>query len=474
MAWDWWTLRATRRTPGQRLVNEVATFVLVTTSMVVALVFGVHRLLHPSGEPPAHALGETTMIEDDFEARCGPASADPFIVTWVHTPELEPWLAPASTAFMRACPNTQVRLIAREDISAAKAIANGELAPTVWTPSDSAMLDYLEARVHRRASATLTELELERSASLVHTPVVLLIWNDRVAPLDRLVPAGLRGPGALARSTCAGIDEAAIAQTDALDERALVPARWDTLWRAAHPPPIELPREPSLAELDSWGRVRVRHASPTTAPLGLFALYLMAREHVDPAGLLDGPLLADAIHEHREQLEAWLRRCEAGLDAPLPTARLLTETMFNHGDPGADADGFDAVITDEHLAFAVLAKIDAHEGPLRDAEVVYPHASMVLDYPVAVFPGASDEVEGSALRFAGYLRSPELQRRALELGFRPVNPQVSIHDYDLGPNPFTQMRRHGVELELPSREVPRTEGAALLELVELWAAATGR
>ena len=472
MAWDWWTLRATRRTPNERLANEIVSFVLVVALMVFATVAGIRRLFDPNQDPQAHALGETAMIETDFEARCGPASADPYIVTWVHAPELDDWIGPASTAFMRACPNTQIRLVSLDDLDAAKRIAAGELEPTVWTPSDSAMLDYLEARGQRYGA----ELDIERSASLVRTPMVLLIWEDRVEPLDHLLASGLEGERGLADSVCAGIEGAGLdaAALDGLDVEAMVPARWETLWRAAHPAPMQLPPEPSLDALERWGRVRVAHASPIEAPRGLFALYLISREFLDPEGLLDGPGVAEAIHERRELLERWLRRCEAGLPAPLPSGRLLTETMFNLGDPGADPEGFDAVITDEHLAFGVLDRMNAHEGSIRPARIVYPHSSMVLDYPVAIFAGASTEVEGSATRFAGYLRSPELQERALELGFRPVNSAVSLHDYDRGPNPFTSLRRHGVVLEPDWREVPRTQGAGLIELVDLWSAATGR
>ena len=472
---------------------EILTLVTVLILFVAALWAGVRLLVAPSEGPEAHALGETTMTEASFEARCGPPSADPFIVLWVHGPELEAWIEPASTAFMRACPNTQIRLRSMNDLDAAKAIVEGELAPDAWVPSDSSMLAYLDARWQRAHARDASKLSLEVGASLLHTPLVMLVWRDRRSLFERLLPAGLRGAGGLEGSICAGVREqrAQVVAGEAapvLERVAMIPQRWDERWRAAHPLPTQPPVEPSLATLESWGRVRVAHASPATSPIGVLSLDLLSRDFFAVGGALgaleEGCAEGDASTElglsaavlaaSREPLLAWLRRCEAGLDAPLPSARLLTETMFNLGDPARDSHAFDGVITNEQLAFAVLERIDSHEGELRPAELVYLEAAPMLDYPVALLGEPQAEVRGAAGRFAEFLRSHEQQARALELGFRPVAESVSLRDYDLGPNPFTRLRRHGVELKPQLGGAARSEGAALLELVDIWRAATGR
>ena len=77
-------------------------------------------------------------------------------------------------------------------------------------------------------------------------------------------------------------------------------------------------------------------------------------------------------------------------------------------------------------------------------------------------------------RFGDYLRTHEVQVRALQLGFRPTDPTLGLRDYDLGPNPFTSLRRYGVELDPDLREPPRLDGASVATLIELWGDATGR
>ena len=44
---------------------------------------------------------------------------------------------------------------------------------------------------------------------------------------------------------------------------------------------------------------------------------------------------------------------------------LMCQTCHHELDPADDPEAFDAVITDEHLAFAVLDRMDAHEESVR-------------------------------------------------------------------------------------------------------------
>ncbi len=475
----WWQPWARRSSPTKRLATEIVTFTLALVGLV-ALLWVLWRLIaRPNERPHAHALGDTVMSREGFDQRCGEARALPYVVTFVYSPAKAPWIEPAAGEFMRSCPNTQLRLVALDDIEATKAIVSGELEPTVWAPTDSLMLELLDARWQQRRSEH--ELAITRGPSLVRTPMVLLIWKDRLELLDELLPNGAEGPGAWAWSACAGLDKRETGE--GLERAAMVPANWVDLWREAWSSPTQMPAQPSVAELEAWGRVRVAHASPSRSTIGLLGMYLIAQDYLRASEGADGTLrfaeldaaqLGAAIVDEREPLRSWLRRCEAGQAAPLTDAHLLTETMFNLGDPTLGERGFDAVLTTEQLAFAMLARVDAHEAALRPTRIVYPRTSLLLDHPTASFRSSDPQVLAAGERFVAYLRETQAQTRALELGFRPIAANSSLYEHDLGPNPFTRLRRHGVELELELEQPPRASGDALASLIEIWAEATGR
>ena len=457
---NWLRFRA-RPTPGVLVVRQVLALTAVIAIFVVTVVSFRARILAPNEEPHFHLLGSDVMNTSGFESRCGPPRSEPFVVTFVHSPDKQVWLEEAAAAFMKRCPNTQVTLVALEDLAAAKAIADGELAPTVWSPSDSLFLDVLDARVGQPVA-------VDHQPPLLRSPMVLLTWSDRVDALDALLPAGLGGADTWASAACPMVDEV---PGDGEGDAEPGPASWASWWAARHESPSQPPPRPSPSELERWGAVAVRHASPTRSATGLLGLYLIAHDFLARGAELplEREALATALDQRQLALHRWLRRCEFDQPAPLASGALLTESLFNLG-----GRGYDAVITDEHLALEVLARGEGREDAMRVARLVYPAVSLVRDHPELRFEVADPGVSDAARRFGDSLRELEPQRRAVELGFRPTHPKLSLRDYDRGPNPFTSLRRYGVELEPELREPARLDGASVAALVELWGDATGR
>jgi len=109
-------------------------------------------------------------------------------------------------------------------------------------------------------------------------------------------------------------------------------------------------------------------------------------------------------------------------------------------------------------------------------EVIYPSPTLMNQHPVVVLDAGniSPEEKRAAEKWIDYLRSDEIQKKAVDFGFRSVNPRVSIREYDSEDNPFLKYRRYGIDFESPIVEPPRLESAPIADLVRLWQDATGR
>ena len=434
----------------------------MTVGLFIVAVWAAQvRILAPHEGPGFHVLGTNVMNAPGFADRCGPPRSEPFVVTVVHSPDKQAWLEAAAAGFMRRCPNTQITLLGLDDIEAAKQIAAGELTPTSWTPSDSLFLDYLQARADE-------PFTVEVRPSLLRSPVVIVAWSERVDVLERLLPAGVTGQGVWAGAACAGVARPGSPEWEIESTAVEQAPTWAGWWRSQ----AEDPSSSRLEQLEGWGPVKIRHASPTRASLGLLGLYLVTHDFMIQ-GAEQGQgreALATTLERDQPELRHWLRQCEAGQEPPLTSGRLLTDHLFNLGDR---ADGFDAVITDEHLTLSALERLEGRDQELPMVRVIYPQTSLVRDHPELQFevdPG----VGAAARRFGDYLRERDVQLHALQLGFRPTHTEVSLREYDLGPNPFTRLRRYGIELAPAQREAPRLGGASMITLLGLWGEATGR
>lgn len=476
---------------------------------VAALAVYIHfmwmRLMTPHEGPPSPLLGDTRIMQADFRERCGrPTNGDEAIVVEIlHSEDIKAWIEGAADVYMARCPNTQLRLRAMDDMSAVEALVSGTEAPTLWVPASVVALRYLEDRWEDRweHGDDKTPLLVEEGDALVRSPTVLFVWEDRYQALDPLVGGWGAKFAPWARSICAAVPTAISEEKlEATPREEMVPGSWIE-WKRARlgettpgetppgetpadatsadaTPPVaaplsEMPPEASDETLARWGTVAIDHTSPPRSGLGLLALYLMAHDFAalnSPDGLT-AEEFRQALVEGRAELVRWLRRCEAGLDKPLLSSLLLTETMFHV------SGRYDGVVTSERHVFEVLDRINEHGPMMRRARVVYPEPTLWSEHPEITFrPGdpASEEPRAAAHRFIDLLRSREQQVRAVEVGLRPTHPEVVIREHDVRRNPFLRLRAYGIVLDAPTVEPPSLDGAAIRGLIEVWEDATLR
>jgi hypothetical protein len=472
----------------------------------------------PPGTPPAD---------------CGPLPTNgrPVVVEMLYSEEKQGWIEYAADLFARRCPHIQIKLQAMSDIAGAEAILSGEATPTIWSPSDDIIVAYLADRWRARSQAPL--FAPDEPVSLVRSPLVLLLWNDRLRVSSAIQERTAASAGPWSQLMCAGIPRDPPVDTVALEDR--IPGTWSAWYdevvlaptrqatRAAQqaretqareakvrrpraepaspPEPSSEPKLeyeapfPSLATIASWGHVEVGHSSPTHSAAGLEAVYLMAYDILLPPnarptidiitsdGFGEGPVhssahLTDAflaaLVAEEEPLRRWLARCEGGLEGDPHSAQLLTETMFHVG-----GERYDGVATYEHLVFPILRRLEGNTAVMSNVTVVYPPVTFVNQHPALLLADATDDpADGPSLIAArlwlAFLREPAIQLRAIELGFRPADPAVKIREHHVGANPFLRFRRYGVQFNNPLVEPPRLGGEQINLLLELWRDATGR
>lgn len=455
------------------VVGVIAAFMFVGGNLVDAV-------------PPAAELVEVQDEHGPAAPDCGPPGplGKPHLVEVVHSIDQGPWLSQAADAFMKLCPNIQLRLTASDDFDAANAILRGELRPTLWAPAEELTLRYLEDRWREQSHELL--FRLDERHPLVRTPLVALLHEEQFRTLRAIREADREGLGFWVDALCPTIPRAP--ELDGVLQDDMLPGTWLDWYTRRNPPPP--PPDPRLAAkkrrsasaapptpaapliptpevLRSWGRVKLGFPAPTSSAGGLSTLLLMARQHLLGESAGD---IALALEGEGEVLQRWLRRCNAGREDWFASAFLLTDHVFDLGPKS-----YDGVITYESLVFPILERLKSDE--LGEFRVYYPSMTLVAEHP-AVLMWPADVERAPALDAAGrwlqYLEREEVQRSAITYGLRPGRLDRPLDAFDLEKNPFLDMRRFGIELAPTLQEPPRPDGSVLLKLLDRWRAATGR
>jgi len=436
----------------------------------------------------------TTTTQTDL---CGPVNRDgrPEVISMIYSTDKEEWIEDSANRFAKLCPNVQVKLKGMGEIESANAILSGEEAPTLWAPADELILRYLDTRWRNEKGAGKPIFQMEEQISLVVSPLVGLIWDDRLQVFDAIANArDWRKTGPWVEGMCPLVPTKPSLTGMPIEE--MLPGKWIDWYNPTFPssdePPVPVPRRrkaepgepkyrapfPSVDQMRAWGRVKFGHTSPTRSASGLEALYLMAYDYVLPPASRTGKpeedleLFSRTFTEKKDDLFAWLRRCEAGLEPAPESAPLITEAIFNMGP-----SKYDAVVTYEHLTLAIFDRFDRYASAVSDLRIFYPRPTIINHHPVVFLDldkNQTDAQRSAAHKWIEYLLRPEVQKRAIEFGFRPANETVSIRDYDSPKNAFLKFRRYGVQFAEPLKEPTRASGELVYELVRIWQDATGR
>lgn len=481
-----------RRSAG-RAAARIARGLLVPLVLLSPAIYYGTRGCGPSrGTPRSPEFAQVNTNTEAFRARCGHLTPDrkPVVITMLYSDEKKPWVEHAANEFGRLCQNIQLKLIALSNIESAEAILSGKHKPTVWSPADGLVLRYFDHQWREAGKGSLFDVEQRRP--LIRSPVVWLAWESRYQVVQAILESGSSPEGAWVQVPCAGVPRKA--PPGLLARNEMVPGRWIDWYRAAGsplpgaPPAGGPPRKrgtkplrplsfPSPEQIESWGRMKFAYTSPTTSGSGLEAVYMMAYEYVltpSERGALigDRDALNREIGREVEPLRSWLQRCQAGLEVFSSSTQLLTDSIFRLGP-----DRYDVVVTYEHLTFTLLTQRDEQAAAMEDLRVIYPDPTVWNEHPVVVLRHGDPQERvrvAAAEKWIAFLLDTEMQNRAIDMGFRPANPEIRIRDKNTGANPFMRLRRFGVEPDITEGELLRLDGKVVNDLIELWGDATGR
>jgi hypothetical protein len=354
------------------------------------------------------------------------------LVVWYST-EKEAWLEEAAQRFEASGANLggrpiRVRLVGMGSGELVERVAGqdwrGAPPPAAVAPASSMWVDRLRAEWAARAGG---EIVSGGAAPLALTPLVAVAWQERAD----LIWSG--DPGAF----WGELHDALVAQGG---------------WSEVAAGRGFGPGTPVGDRAAGWGFVKFGHTSPLSSNSGAQTLALLAYAyHGKTAGLTTADIADPGF-------QAWLEQIEgATLDFGESTGSFMTN-MVRFGP-----SRYDAVMVYENLAIASVEAAERQWGPAR---VYYPPATMISDHPLAILgePLTTGDQRAAAAQFRDYLLSRPLQELALQRGFRPANPAVSIAG---AASPFGRLASYGVRPEVGQQvETPAPEVAAAL--AELW------
>ncbi|MCG8349313.1 MAG: substrate-binding domain-containing protein [Chloroflexales bacterium] len=354
--------------------------------------------------------------------RLGPAG-EPVIVSIAYGTEKREWFEEAKRRFEATSPRVggrpiEVQLQGVGSREIVFEIVQEQRQPTVVSPASSIQIELLHHEWQKRKGTSILLSGDDAPRPLVLTPLVMVVWEERA---NILWPNGPRN-------------------------------FWDDLHSALR----NARGWEGLGGDVRWGPVKFGHTSPETSNSGMQTLVLMAYGYYDKSRDLTIQEVNDA------RFLEWLQQIEQAVAAPAPSTGVFMENFVRQG-PG----GYDFVMIYENLAIQNADAASRLWGPIR---VYYPPATIISDHPYAILnaPWVSSEQRAAAARFRDFLLSREIQELALQSGFRPVDPEVSIQTNDPN-NPFNRYAASGITPDI-TQQVVVPPAEVLNELIDVWTA----
>ncbi len=355
----------------------------------------------PGSDAVAGALSQTPVL-----APPDPATVEIHIA---YGTEKQKWLEEATVEFAKtpAGGRIKVNLHGMGSVEGAQAFLDGPspVPINVWSPASSAYRDLFEQEWRARHKNN----PIVKTDNLALTPMVFVMWQDRR-------DAFIKKYGKVNFKTIG----------QAMQE----PGGWETI--AAQP---------------AWGRFKFGHTEPSQSNSGLLTLVLMAYEFSGKERSLS---LEDVA---QQRFLDWLRSFEQAVGRPGGALTHSTGTLMREMVLRGPSQ-YDCLLVYENLAIDYLLAARDHWGELH---VDYPEPNMWNEHPYYILdvPWSSQPQRAAAADFLAFLMSEPIQRRALEHGFRPGNPDVSVR---LADSPLLRHGQHGLQIHLPRMcEPPRAD-----------------
>ncbi len=381
--------------------------------LVIAGALGLARALRNSSNPRSADVraalptrGDNSKIVDEAREVSNLVS-NPVEIHIAYGTEKQKWLEEATAEFQKTPEGRRitVKLHGMGSVEGAQAVLEGPnpIPIHVWSPASSAYRDLFEQewRAKHKNNPIL------KSENLALTPMVFVTWESRHAPF---------------------IKKYGKASFQTVGQAMHEPRGWE-----------------AIAGQPGWGRFKFGHTHPNRSNSGLLTLVLMAYEFSKKERNLS---LGDITQPGFLQ---WLQTFEQDVTRPGGSLTHSTGTLMREMVLRGPSQ-YDCILIYENLAIDYLEDARDRWGELH---VDYPEPNMWNEHPYYILdvPWSDPAQREAAAEYLKFLMSEPMQRRALEHGFRPGNPEVSLR---FAESPLIRYARQGILIELPRMcEPPR-------------------
>jgi ABC-type Fe3+ transport system substrate-binding protein len=369
--------------------------------------------------------GKSGSPAGDASAEGGDAATPPagnaVEITMIYSSEKKDWIEAAAVPFRKDHPEIKLTLTAKGSLAAAQGIVDDKDKPTIFSPADSLIMSMLASDWKTKKSTALFATSGDEAPqSLVITPIVLAIWEDRAQVLLKA------GKG---RITWKSI-------RDAIKDNK----GWS-----------------GMGGKPEWGFVKLGHTDPTQSNSGIEALYLMSLEYYGKNTLDVGDLM-------KPEYQTFISEIEKGVTKFETSTGKFMDDMVRFGP-----SKYDIAVVYENLAIAQLDNAKGRWGHLR---IYYPGTTVWSDHPAGILQAdwVTPEQKAAAKLWLTHLHSKPMQEQALAAGFRPGDPSVPVKSPDPN-NPWTKNADNGVQVDIPP-VAPTPEGPIVHNLITMWSRVT--
>jgi eukaryotic-like serine/threonine-protein kinase len=399
--------RHARKPPGRRTM-----WVGLASLGVLALV-GAEIARELSRRPPTAPTDppgpQAAIAAGAAGLPAAPLSNDAVEINVAYGTEKQQWLEAATAEFAKtpAGRDITVNLHGMGSMEGARAVIDGPkpIPIHVWSPASSAYRDVFE----QQWQAKHHHPPIQKAGNLALTPMVFVMWRSRHEPfLKKFQTVNFQNVGAAMQQA----------------------AGWG-----------------GIANKPDWGRFKFGHTHPNQSNSGLLTLVLMAYEFARKDRNLSHSDVAEA------GFQEWFRGFEKGVTRPGGALTSSTGTLMREMVLRGPSQ-YDCVLIYENLAIEYLNSARDRWGEL---EVDYPDPNIWNEHPYYILdvPWSDAHQRAAAAALLSFLMSAPIQERALEHGFRPGNPAVSVRFPE---SPFIRNAKHGVRIDLPRMcEPPKQE-----------------
>lgn len=320
---------------------------------------------HPTGAPAG--TGTSTSSGSNTATPGGPAQ--PGDILFMYGRSTQKWVDKAADEFNRQ--HEGKWHIVPEAISGSRAakqdILYGKKRPVIWSPADVYWTDKLNLDWRNPKVGGHSQDIIAETKPILKSLFVLLMRDDRA----KVFQSAMQRPQYQGRTW------------------ALLNDLSTNGWQAAGGPA-------------SWGRLKLAQTEATESNSGQAALALMLIEY-------------RRNHPGADESDPGFLRMMRAIESRVPSFGDTTSKMvesFIAGGPEA---------ADIALCYESNA-IQAIDKGATNLRVVYPQKTVATNYPAAILRAdwvSADQAEG-ARAFIDYLRTTDVQKRALDLGLRPA------------------------------------------------------